>query len=217
MHPKTISDEEAVRAGRIAARLLTEAEEFYRDQEEKEGATPKETDAPAASESPAPAPVYVRDASENDMPGDQLVLVYQGREKPFEALWYHFNVSDTCEGTVTDLNGDGRDEVVVILYEGGGTEASMSRPHIFDAETLEEYDTSWYWNGFDPYISSTGDEENFYLSVPGLSRITISKSGVTGEASDAISFGTWVEYELQDGRLVCSRSEEHTSELQSPR
>ena len=52
MHPKTISDEDAVRAGRIAARLLTAAEEFYRDWEEKGSAAPKETDTPAVSDTP---------------------------------------------------------------------------------------------------------------------------------------------------------------------
>ena len=46
MHPKTIDHEEAIRAGRIAARLLTAAEEYYRDWEEKGGASapPKETE-----------------------------------------------------------------------------------------------------------------------------------------------------------------------------
>ena len=147
-------------------------------------------------------PPYVRDTG--DEISDQLALVYQGREKPFEALWYHFSVSDTREGTVADLNGDGRDEIVVVLHEGGGTAATMNRPHIFDAETLEEYDTGWYRDGFLSYISSTGDEENFYLSAPGLNTVTIPKSGVKGKPAQAIGFGPWVQYEMQDGKLICS-------------
>lgn len=68
MYPKTISDEDAVRVGRIAAKLLTAAEECYRDWEEKGNAPvePVETAEPPAppEESSAPVPPPAQELSE---------------------------------------------------------------------------------------------------------------------------------------------------------
>lgn len=73
MHPKTISDEEAIRAGRIAARLLTAAEEFYGDCAEKEGAPPEtpagsETPAPSESAAPGESPAPSESATQDESP-----------------------------------------------------------------------------------------------------------------------------------------------------
>ncbi|MDE6589073.1 MAG: M56 family metallopeptidase, partial [Oscillospiraceae bacterium] len=74
-----------------------------------------------------------------DERGEDLILTYQGRETRFHGLWKHLP-GELANGTVIDLDGDGRDELVFILLGGTGTSALFTNLYVFDAETLERYD-----------------------------------------------------------------------------
>ena len=131
-----------------------------------------------------------------------LLLSYQGRTKWFSAVWEHFFPDDTVEGSLIDLDGDGRYEIVVILQTAHGTGFLSEEVHVFDAETLEEYDHPGLVEDIISRVSSTGDGKYFYLSAPGMETVPIPRSAAW-RPSDHINFGDYVDYEVKDGRLFC--------------
>ena len=77
---------------------------------------------------------------------------------------------------VMDLNGDGRNEIVFTAKSDHSNGYRQETLYIFDAETLERYDTDDIVEQARSQIQSTGDGENFYLSAPGMERVTLPKS-----------------------------------------
>lgn len=132
LYPKTISDEEAVRAGRIAARLLTAAEEYYRDREEKGNApaeTPEPSEPPAPSEDQSPTG-SARAALKAALLGETDFTFYDEQGRPtdadihtappvaFDSLSDEWGMYDSF--TVVDLDGDGLGEVVYHVTDVAG-------------------------------------------------------------------------------------------------
>ncbi len=138
----------------------------------------------------------------------ELLLSYHGRQARFQALWDRRGDPDPWL-EVVDLDGGGRDEIVAIVTAGNGTEQSASDLHVdlyvFDAETLEQYDTSGVVGMVAAQIHSTGDEESFYVSAPGMDRVSVPKSAIgRGEVYDALEFGErYYYFTLKDGKLFC--------------
>ena len=160
----------------------------------------------------AMTPPAVRSA---DLESDELILTSKGKEARFRSLWRHWDLADVEYGTLTDLDRDGKNEIVVILPMWGGTGAWADGLYLFDADTLEQYDTGGLTEMILGSVESTGDGENYYLSAPGMERVAISKREAQEKngavpAADTLSLGNIVEYSLEaDGvhcRLGCDAS-----------
>ena len=108
---------------------------------------------------------------------------------------------------VLDWNGDGKDEIVFFLVSGSGTGVLVEDLYVFDADTLEQYDTSGVSEMIFNAIKSTGDEENFYLRGAGMDE-TVPKSGAREEnehapVADALWFREQVRWTVKDGQVFC--------------
>ena len=108
---------------------------------------------------------------------------------------------------VLDLNGDGRDEIAFKLVKGSGTGCFVEDLLVFDADTLEQYDTSDLSERILGSIQSTGDGENFYLRGPGLDE-AIPKSAAEKEnpgapVAQALGLGEIVRWTVKDGKVFC--------------
>lgn len=138
---------------------------------------------------------------ETEVEGEYL-LTYGGMEKRFTAVWDRWFQNGPA-AQLLDLNGDGRDEIVVILNAGHGTGALAESLCVFDADTLEQYDTSRMPDMMIEQITSTADGTNFYLSAPGMEKVTIPKSTFRMPSYDTIQFGGYSYYTVKDGKLFC--------------
>lgn len=190
LYPEALPDEDAIQAARYAAKLLTAAEDWYKNCTAGEG----------HSEVPQVCTL--------DEYGSHMQLTYQGKVTDFYGFWDKGLQSDPAP-QVLDLNGDGRDEIAFILVTGHGTGALDEQLYLFDAETLERYDTTDDLTGrLLQQIQSTGDGDYFYLSAPGMERVAISKEDVRGEnpdvpLADALELGSHNEYSIEGGKLFC--------------
>ena len=147
------------------------------------------------AEAPAVFPV--------DENGTDIRLSYRDKTARFVGNWdCHFQPAEAVEPQVLDLDGDGRDEIVVILVEGHGTGVSVDNLYVFDADTLEQYDTSGLTGMILESVRSTGDGENYYLTGPRLDE-TIPREDGEGPAADALALGDIVEYSVKDGGVFC--------------
>ena len=138
---------------------------------------------------------------ETEVEGEYL-LTYGGMEKRFTAVWDRWFQNGPA-AQLLDLNGDGRDEIVVILNAGHGTGALAESLCVFDADTLEQYDTGRMPDMMIEQISSTADGTNFYLSAPGMEKVNIPKSTFRMPSYDTIQFGGYSYYTVKDGKLFC--------------
>ncbi len=129
-----------------------------------------------------------------------LLLTYQGRTKWFSASWEQFFPDDTVEGKLIDLNGDGKMEIVFSLQTAHGTGCLWEELHVFDAETLEEYDCSSAVDMVLSQVTSHADEERFYVSAPGL-EAEIEKPDIDYTYNDSVSFEDYYRFQVENGRL----------------
>ena len=161
----------------------------------------------------AAAPV-VTDLTDFSVPmpdeGQTFVLTYMGKQTRFNGYWDHIPEWAQTLGTLIDLDGDGKDEIVVILPEGGGTGAWSDGLYVFDGDTLEQLNTTnlTQYQAILDSFSSAGDEENFYLTGPGLD-VTIPKSTAHGPngvtpVQDVLSIGNIVEFRVENGAVHCN-------------
>lgn len=143
--------------------------------------------------------------------GQTFVLTYKGKETRFSGYWYHIPERAQTLGTLIDLDGDGKDEIVVILSQGGGTGAWSDGLYVFDGDTLEQFDTAGVAQMILDSIRSTGDAENFYLTGPGGLNVAISKEDVRrgyeyGDIpmDDTLALGNIVEFRVENGAVHCN-------------
>ncbi len=139
--------------------------------------------------------------------GRDVRLCYHDKEVRIDAVWDMINPS-TAYPEVLDLNGDGRDEIVFSLVEGHGTGALVEKLYVFDADTLEQYDTSGLNEEILRSIKSTGDEDNFYLQGPGMpGPVTLNKHAPRDNpgapVADVIGLGDIIRYTVSDGVVYC--------------
>ncbi len=134
--------------------------------------------------------------------GRHLQLTYRDKYVQFDGYWDEMYPSEV-DFQVRDFNGDGKDEIAFTLNEGRGTGCWVDRLYLFDADTLTQYDTSDLTDRIIARISSTGDDQYFYLSAPGMERVTVPKS-VAYFPGEQIEFGNIVYYHIEDGKLTCS-------------
>ncbi len=141
-----------------------------------------------------------------DENGTDIRLSYRDKTARFAGEWdYRFQPAEAAVPQVLDLNGDGRDEIVVILTAGHGTGTLEQNLYVFDADTLEQYDASGLTAMILDQIQSTGDGENFYLKGLGLDE-AIPKSGAENGGvplAEALVVGDYVCYSIKDGRVFC--------------
>jgi len=102
---------------------------------------------------------------------------------------------------MVDLNGDGRDEIVCIFHYTDTAGADDQELHVFDAQTLEEYDLSGLRQSVVGRYECTEDETCFYLEGPGVHGQTRIRKA-EGEV-EAVSVGEHVRYSVQDGGVLC--------------
>ncbi len=133
--------------------------------------------------------------------GNRLQLTYGGRHVQFDGYWDEMHQPEV-DFQVRDFNGDGKDEIAFALLEGHGTGLSVNQLYLFDADTLEQYDTADLTERVIAQIQSTGDDQYFYLSAPGMERVSVPKS-IAYDPVEQIGFGDIVYYYIQDGRLSC--------------
>ncbi|MBD5085476.1 MAG: M56 family metallopeptidase [Clostridiales bacterium] len=140
-----------------------------------------------------------------------ILLRYQDKSTQFDVdCWEaHFQPERQVQEQtqVIDLNGDGREEIVFPLVWGHGTGAYIEKLYVFDAETLEQYDTSGLNELILNQFQSTSDENNFYLNGAGMD-VTIPKSEAQkanpyAPMSDAIGFDMIIRYTIEDGKVFC--------------
>ena len=143
--------------------------------------------------------------------GQTFVLTYKGKETRFSGYWYHMPERAQTLGTLIDLDGDGKDEIVVILSQGGGTGAWSDGLYVFDGDTLEQFDTAGVAQMILDSIRSMGDAENFYLTGPGGLNVAISKEDVRrgyeyGDIpmDDTLAMGNIVEFRVENGAVHCN-------------
>ena len=138
--------------------------------------------------------------------GRDVRLCYHDKEVRIDAVWDMSNPSAEYPD-VLDLNGDGRDEIVFPLVWGHGTGVHVEQLYVFDAETLEQYDTSGLNQRILDQIESAGDGDGYSLSAPWMGRISVAKeAGEDNEhapAADALALGDVIEYSLEEDGLHC--------------
>lgn len=137
-----------------------------------------------------------------------VLLRYQDKSTQFDARWEsEFQPEEAVNPQVLDLNRDGKDEIVFSLVEGEGTGCLVENLYVFDAETLEQYDTDRLNEMIFNSIESTGDEENFYLRGAGMDE-TIPKSEARAKnpyapMADTLWFEDYIRYTIEDGQVFC--------------
>lgn len=137
-----------------------------------------------------------------------VLLRYQDKSTQFDARWEsEFQPEEAVNPRVLDLNRDGKDEIVFSLVEGEGTGCLVENLYVFDAETLEQYDTDRLNEMIFNSIESTGDEENFYLRGAGMDE-TIPKSEAQAKnpyapMADTLWFEDYIRYAIEDGQVFC--------------
>lgn len=145
----------------------------------------------------------VLDMREADSGHLRLVrLRYQDRTADFSANWDSSGQPpEEAKPQVLDLNGDGRDEIVCIFHYTDAAGADDQELHVFDAQTLEEYDLSGLRQSVAGQYKCTEGETWFYLDGPGIyKQMRIRKAG--GEV-ETVSVGEHVRYSVQDGGVLC--------------
>lgn len=148
-------------------------------------------------------PVVSNPGEESTSGGEprDLLLTYQGRTKWFSADWEQFYPDDTADGQLIDLDGDGNMEIVVSLAWGHGTGCYGEHLYIFDAETLEQYDTSGLEDMILSQVTSYAGEDRFYVSAPGLEAEIEKPDGDYYYYNDSVSFGDYYRFQVKNGRL----------------
>ena len=142
--------------------------------------------------------------------GTDIRLSYRDKAVRFSSPgWdYNFQPAEHVEPAVIDLNGDGRDEIVIVLICGHGTGCIEENLYVFDADTLEQYDTLDLNKKILAQVESTGDEDSFYLSAPWMERVAIPRNGAEqmnfdAPMADALALGEVVQYTVADGQVLC--------------
>ena len=130
MHPKTISDGEAIRAGRIAARLLTAAETSWQNFQNSTAA-PVTSEKPSEPPAPPEVPADARSALKAALLGEVDFTLYDREGQPatvdissaphtaFPNLTEDYNERYN-DFTVVDLDGDGTAEAVIQVMDVAG-------------------------------------------------------------------------------------------------
>ncbi|MBD5133945.1 MAG: hypothetical protein HDT38_05685 [Clostridiales bacterium] len=154
--------------------------------------------------------------------GKHMLLTYRDKQTQFDGQWEE-QFQPNPEPQVLDLNGDGRNEIVLILVEAHGTGCLIENLYIFDADTLKQYDTTDLTGQLIGQVKSTGDDQYFCLTAPGMERAAVPKDAAgVGPTPKAIELGNIVEYTLKDGVLCChlgcdasGRALEYCGEIQA--
>ena len=130
-------------------------------------------------------------------------LRYQDRTADFFANW---RSQDQPYVKVLDLNGDGRDEIVCVFDYLSFAGEPAQELHVFDAQTLEEYDLSGLRESVAGRFKCTEEGTRFYLEGPGTYGPMVIRKGEV----EAVSVGEHARYSVEDGNVFCWMSMELT-------
>ena len=134
-------------------------------------------------------------------------LAYGGKSREFSGRHVGFPYSPQCG--LVDLNGDGLDEIAVVLTAAHGSGVLLEELHLFDAATLEEYDTSNLTDRFLDTLTMSGDAENYYIAAPDGAQFSLSKQAVReqwlppagGELNHVLGADLTIRYRIGDRGL----------------
>ncbi len=133
-----------------------------------------------------------------------FILESNGQRKYFD---WTAQASREIQLACLDINNDDRDEIVVILYQGGGTDVAQYEIHILDMETFEEIPVE---NPLD-YInrevrtSITQTSTDLLIDIKIGDQEYLCKRDLPGfSAIDNIVFGNIIRFELENQRICCS-------------
>lgn len=133
----------------------------------------------------------------------RFVLTYGGGQVEFTDVFDE--VMPLFLGGV-DLDGDGKQEIVITYGQWRGSGAYGGGLRVFRGTPLAEYDCSGVKDMVIGQIESTGDAGHFYLRADGLD-VTISKKELDGDGFDrmydAIFFDEYYSFEVAGGKLYC--------------
>lgn len=107
---------------------------------------------------------------------------------------------DMARITSAVLDGGQKRLLAVILRVGHGTGALAEELHLFDPDTLEEYDCSGVVNEALGQLHSYSDDENYYITVSGEPLAAVSRAGWPSALS-SLFFDGYYNFEARDGQL----------------
>ena len=107
-----------------------------------------------------------------------FLLTYGGQSREFNGSHAGPLASYPPRCGLVDLDGDGQDEIAVVLTIDHGSAFLMEELYVFRSDTLEEVDGSELVDDFLSSLTLMGDEENYYLSAPGPLEAALSKAAL---------------------------------------
>ncbi len=133
-------------------------------------------------------------------------LSYQGKQTRFSG-GENWNGIGPPTAYLMDLDKDGRDEIAITLVD---PDVPTEELYLFDAETLEQYDTTGVADMVRGYLTTTSDPTCFYLSAPEFGfEVTIPRGrmvSLENKLRDDLEIPAFAYFPLylDDGRIVCS-------------
>lgn len=139
--------------------------------------------------------------------GTESLLTYHGNETRFEGV-YDIEHMGNVHLRLMDLNGDGREEIAFSLIDDSGGERT-EQLYLFDAETLERYDTQGLGRSVGRYLSTSSDDTHFYITAP---EFDFEQAVPRGEAmeiedkkADSLEISSYVMFTAwEDKELACA-------------
>lgn len=133
-----------------------------------------------------------------------FVLESNGQRKYFD---WTAQASGEIQLAGLDINNDDRDEIVVILYQGGGTDVAQYEIHILDMETFAEIPVENPLDYIDREVrtSITTTPTELVIDIKIGDKEYLCKRDLPGFcAIDNIVFGNIIRFELENQSICCS-------------
>ena len=102
-----------------------------------------------------------------------------------------------------DLNGDSREELLVVLTADHGSGVLIEELHIFDPDSLAEIRPGDCYESMLSQVSFSSDGERFLIAMP-EGQAAIPKEDFPQQGlSDSLWTGNYITFSVDQGRLIC--------------